>query len=376
MFSEWVLAIWSGAGIAWWMIAWGLVAAETRRPAKIFSTPEVTDFISIFKPLAPLGAEGLPGEGAGLESFIAQLDERSELLLGIHEEDREVIAPFLQLVREKFPKANLRTIFRAERDEWANPKIAWQKVLAPQALGELWLWSDADIIAPRDFLASLRGEYAGSGMLTFPYVMREVRSRPAFLDVLFVNLEFYPGVLLLRRLGPVDFGLGAGMLFRREDFLAKVDWAEIGSALADDFMLGQKLRPVRVSETTLVTVGEDETWRAALRHYLRWSKTVWWSRPMGAAAKVAVLPVLGWLIYAALFPGRWWAWAGLFLMMQIDVIFAVMICRRLSCRHKLRDILTMEAWSVGRVLVWLACWFPWAIVWQKRHWSGPHIKKG
>jgi hypothetical protein len=378
MFSEWVLAIWSCAGIAWWLIAWSLVAAETSKSVRIFSAPLVTDFISIFKPLAPLEKKGLPDGGMGLESFVAQLDEKSELLLGIHEADRETVAPFLARMLEKFPKANLRTIFRADPDECANPKIAWQKVLAPHALGELWLWSDADIVAPPEFISSLRDEYGASGanLLTFPYVVREITSRPAFLDALFVNLEFYPGVLLLRRFGSVDFGLGAGMLFRRADFLTKVDWAEIGSALADDFFLGQKLRPVRVSGTTLVTAGECETWKKALRHYLRWSKTNWWSRPMGAAAKVVVLPILGWLMFAALFPGRAWVWAGLFSMMQIEVVFAWMVCRRLGCRPGWRDALTMEAWIIGRVLVWLACWFPWPVMWQKRHWSGPHIKKG
>jgi hypothetical protein len=353
-----------------------LVAAETVRSAKIFPASRTPDTISIFKPLAPLGSDGLPGAVGGLASFIAQLDEKSELLLGIHEADREAIAPFLRRMSEEFPQANLRTIYRAEPDEYANPKIAWQNVLAPHARGELWLWSDADIIAPPDFLSSLRGEYAGSGMLTFPYVLRETAGGPALLDALFVNLELYPGVLLLRRLGPVDFGLGAGMLFRRDDFLAKVDWAELGSALADDFILGQKLGPVRVSGTTLVTVSEDGTWRDALLHYLRWSKTIRWNRPIGAAAKVVVLPVLGWLFYAALFPGRWWAWAGLLLLMQIEVIFAVLICRKLRCRIKLREVPTLEAWTLGRVLVWFDCWFPWPVVWQKRHWSGPRIKKG
>jgi hypothetical protein len=378
MFSEWLLAIWSCAGIAWWVISWGLVTAESKRSSRVFPVPVSTEFLSIFKPLAPLSAEGLPDDGAGLESFIAQLDERSEMLLGIHEADRERIAPFLEKMRSRFPKAKLRPIFRAEADELPNPKMAWQKVLALHAEGELWLWSDSDIIAPPDFLSSLRGEYAKSGatLLTFPYVMREIPTRPAFLDALFVNLEFYPGVLLLRRFGPVDFGLGAGMLFQQKDFSAKVDWSEIGSALADDFFLGRKLRPVRLSETTLATTGEAKTWRDALLHYLRWSKTIWWNRPVGAAAKVLVLPLLGWLLYVGFHPGHPWPWLGLFVMMQIDVVFALMICRTLRCAFSWRDILTIEFWSIGRVLVWVACWFRWPIMWQKRRWSGPHIKNG
>src|SRR6202012_2961532 len=94
----------------------------------------------------------------------------------------------------------------------ANPKIAGQRLLAREAEGELWLWSDADIVAPPGFLAEARAELArgGAGMVPFPYVGREAAAAPAVFAALFVDAEFHPGVLLLRRFGAVDFGLGAG----------------------------------------------------------------------------------------------------------------------------------------------------------------------
>ena len=124
-------------------------------------------------------------------------------------------------------------------------------------------------------------------------------------------MEFYPGVLLLRRLGPVDFGLGAAMLFRRDDFFERVEWPELGFALADDFVLGQKLRPVRVSRTTLATRPGRRRGGRRLLHDLRWNKTIWWNRPVGAAARVLILPVLGWLICVLFHPARIWLGPGL-----------------------------------------------------------------
>jgi hypothetical protein len=100
-------------------------------------------------------------------------------------------------------------------------------------------------------------------MMTFPYVVRDIQSAPALLEALFVNVDFYPGVLFLRALGPVDFGLGAAMLFRRDDFLRQVDWNEIGAWLADDFFLGQKLRPVRIGTTSVATQPTSSTWKEA-----------------------------------------------------------------------------------------------------------------
>jgi len=306
---------------------------------------------------------------AGLESFVAQLDDASELLLGIHEADRAVVAPHVERLQKRHPRAQLKVIFRAEPDDMPNPKIAWEKWLTPHAEGDLWFWSDADIVAPAGFLRTMRDEFAHSGarLLTFPYVIRGMASRPALLDALYVNAEFYPGVLLLRRFGPVDFGLGAGMLFRRSDFLRKVDWKELGASLADDFVLGQKLKPVRLSETTLVTAADVSTWKGALLHYLRWNKTVWWNRPAGSAARIVVLPVVGWLIYLVLHPARSTAWIGLASMTQADVFFAALLCRSVGCRWGVRDLLGTEAWSLGRAMVWL----PWPVVWSGRTWWKP-----
>jgi len=377
MFSEWVLGLWSAAGMAWWLLAWWLVSREAASGPQTDASEATPEFLSIFKPLAMLGAKGLTGEAAGLESFLAQLDAASELLLGIHEIDREVMRPFVERMRSRYPQAQLKVIFRDEPDAVPNPKVAWQMLLAPHARGELWLWSDADILVPPDFLTSLRAEFAagGAGMLTFPYVVREMGSRAALLDALFVNVEFYPGVLLLRQAGPVDFGLGAGMLFRRSDFLQKVTWSEVGNALADDFVLGQKLGPVRLSRTTLVTVADVSTWRGALLHNLRWSKTVWWNRPGGAAGRIVILPVLGWLVYLLFHLSQPMAWMGLVMMIQVDVFFSAMICRTLGCRWGIRDWPGTEAWSLGRVLIWLACWFPWPVEWRGRRWWGPRWDK-
>jgi ceramide glucosyltransferase len=373
MFVEIVLALWSGAGIAWWLIAWRLVHREWPAPVPADNTAAPAEKLSVFKPLPPLGPAGLRANAAPLESFIAQLGENDELLLGIHEADREIVAPFLEKMRGLHPGARLKLIFRASPDDVANPKIAWLKILADHAEGVLWLWSDADIIAPPGFLRAARAEFsrAGAAMLTFPYIVRAVPSAPALLDALFVNVEFYPGVLFLRSRGPVDFGLGAGMLFRRDDFRRRADWPELGAALADDFVLGQRLGPVRIGTATLATAVEIRTWKEALLHYLRWSKTVAWNRPLGSATRVMILPMLGWLMYAALHPARWEAWLGLVAMMQLDVLFAALICRAVGCDWRARDTISAQFWTVWRVWVWLICLLPGRVTWSGKTWHGP-----
>jgi len=372
MYGEIALALWSAAGVAWWIVAWRLVRAAQREvPAP--GKPVAPRSLSIFKPLPPLCERGLENYTRGLESFLAQLDPESELLLGVHEADRPRVIPFIETMRAKYPKAQLRPVFRAEADTVANPKVAWQIRLAPHATGELWLWSDADIIAPPGFLQTARAEFAtcGAGMMTFAYVVRQVPSPGALFAALFVNAEFYPGVLLLQRRGPVDFGLGAAMLFERERFQQCVDWTGLGAFLADDFQLGQRLQPVRIGKATLETVAGESTWSDALRHDLRWNKTVRWNRPGGYLARLMVLPVAGWLAAVALHPLHIFAWVGLLGMIQAELAAVAAIFREIGCRLDKKDLVMLECWSLWRVAVWILCWLPGPVVWSGRIWRGP-----
>jgi len=364
-----LLIVWSCAGLLWSVISWRLVTAASR---PITPPPKAREkkFLTVFKPLPPLDDKGVAVEERGLESFIAQLDESSELLLGVHEADWPEVAPFLKRMEASHPGAPIVVIRRSGPDTVANPKIAWQKILAPQAKGDLWLWSDADIVAPPGFLQRARDEYeaCGAGMLTFPYAIRTLPHLPTLLDALFVNVEFYPGVLLLRRFGPVDFGLGAAMIFSRENFLHKTSWEKLGTSLADDFVLGQTLQPVRLSATTLETVTEVANWQTALEHYFRWKKTICWCRPWGFAGQLIAMPLLGWIAFALCHPLIAWGWAGLVGMVQVDVLFAFLICRQVGCPVNSRFLPAIEAWSLGRILFWILCWLPGPVNWREKSW--------
>lgn len=373
MMGEAILIVWSVAGLAWWLIALYLVA--THHQASSVESSQ-TESLSIFKPLPVLGAKGLKVEAAGLESFLAQMDENTELLLGAHETDRVAVTAFVESMKQKYSTTRLQIIFRISNEDEGNPKIAWQKILAPHATGDLWLWSDADIVAPPDFLRRALAEFSQgkARLLTFPYAVSRIPASPALFDALFVNVEFLPGVLLLRRFGSVDFGLGAAMLFRREDFLRVTDWERLERSLADDFVLGQLLQPVCIGSVILTTAPEAGNWKTAIEHYLRWVKTIRWCRPSGYAAQIIILPTLGWLIFVCFHSASCWAWMGLVAMMQLDVFFAWMICCSAGCSLRLRHGLILEIWSLFRALSWLICWLPFPVFWRTKSWWSPQLK--
>ena len=256
----------------------------------------------------------------------------------------------------------------------ANPKIAWFEQLAPRARGELWLWSDADIVAPPGLLAQLKHAVAATGdAVTCPYCVREAGCAAAVLDAAFVNAEFLPGALLLGRLGSVDFAFGAATIFRATDFHARVSWDPLGASLADDYALGQQLKPVRLSGPLVETLALETQLAGALRHYYRWQKTIRWCRPASYAALLAITPWLGWLALTLVQPTNAATWLGLSGQWVFECACLAGLSLRVGCRCSVGAWAAMLLWPPMRALTWLAVWLPLPVQWRgaKEQWARP-----
>lgn len=372
---QWCLVGWSITAAVWWLIALALVAKRRRSegvqsPASPRPVPPKT--LSIFKPLPPLRSEPSPELVAALESFVGQLDEHAELLLGVQDSDRTQWLPIIEAWRGKYPGARLEAVCAPRPATFVSPKVSWHHTLATRARGEWWMWSDADIIAPAGFMPAVRAESASnhSSLVTCPYVVRSVGGGPTMLETLFVNVEFYPGVLACDTVGSTRFALGAAMLFDAAVFQRRVGWTAVGARFAEDNLMGQLMSPVKLSNTTLETVPSETRWSNAVSHYLRWHKTVRWVNPLGFAGQLLIVPVIGWAVLTALQPTSSTAWHGLLATMQMEVLMALLICRTIGCRTRLRHLPALEVWSVLRAATWIACWFPWPVVFrsQNRKW--------
>ena len=297
-----------------------------------------------------------------METFVAQTNVNTEVLLGIETEDEPVWQPILAGWREKYPHANFRAIIQPRPHQFLSPKVSWFHTLAAHARGELWLWSDADMIAPANLLRDARAEFAAArcGLLTFSYVVRRADSAPALLETLFANVEMLPGILVCQRFGAVKFAMGSGMLFRAAIFRERIRWEEIGARIADDFVLGNTLTPVKVSDITLETLAAATTWGNAVQHYLRWKKTVRWLRPVGFAGLLVTMPVLGWLLTGQ--------WRGALGVVAGESLLAWLLCGIVRC--PVRQPWVLPVWTLLRPVAWLACWFRWPVVFrsQRRKW--------
>jgi ceramide glucosyltransferase len=374
---EWTLVIWTLLAMCWWAIAIGLVACERRwsrraRPGATGLTPQTKPTVSIFKPIAALRDQAPPPSlVAAMESFVRELDDAAEMLLGIEDKDAARWQPVIERWRQDFPRARLKVVTAVRPAQFLSPKVSWFHRLADHATGELWMWSDTDITAPPGFLNIMRQELMDgrTGLVTCPYVVRRVPSAPMILEALFANMEFYPGVLFCGRTRLVQFGLGAGMMFPAARFRERADWEKLGARLADDNALGRALAPMKVSRVTLETQASESNWRDAVQHYMRWQKTVRWCSPAGFAGLATIVPMLGWLAAVLMCPACAAAWLGLVATTQMEFLTAAVLFSLAGC--ELRPIWAVWLWSVLlRPLTWLVCWMPWPVVFrsQNRKW--------
>jgi ceramide glucosyltransferase len=363
------------AALCWWLAAYGLVQKCRRMPW--LEGSRLQEVITIFKPLPRLGPLGASaGLRAALHSFVRQLDSDTELLLGLHEEDRVAAQPWITPLQMAGPPGSVRVFFRTGPDAHANAKISWLEWLAPHARGSWWLWSDADIVAPAGWLEQARRaavNLSHANLVTFPYYVRTPTHPLGWWDAAFVNAEMLPGaslqVVLARE---VNFAFGAAMLFRRDVFLSKCNWTTLGRQLADDFAVGHTLGRCRIALPALETLAEEDTWWGALRHYQRWHKTIRWCQPLGYACQLLINPLLGWFVAVLIFPQHTAAWLGLLLQYCAEILAVVALDRQTSGRRlpSLPAFIMFATWPALRTAMWLVSWLPVGVYWRGRIWRG------
>lgn len=337
--------------------------------------------LTVFKALPPVSNEAARTAIAdAVASFVRDLDGDSELLLGVPREAEAEWAHALSQWRRLEGGERIRVRVLPTPGQHANPKVAWLEVLAADATGSLWLWSDADIIASAGLLGHLRTELAAAAgsvhAVTSAYCVRRVPDVAGLTDALFVNVEFLPGALLLGRLGPVRLSFGAAVLFRAKTFSAKVSWAELGASLADDYVLGQRLAPVRISPQLVETTAIQPGLGAALRHLHRWQRTIRWCRPGSFAALLVVMPLLGWLVAVLVRPADPRSWQGLVGQIAVEALASAALMLGVSARMPLRCWLALAAWPLVRAAGWVAAWLPLPVTWGegKAAWRSPMRK--
>jgi ceramide glucosyltransferase len=341
----------SGFGICLYLVQLVAIAWHRRSRRRVQSPLPP---ISILRPLC-----GHDDDLATLLDEIATLDyPEYEVVLGV----RDARDPaYLVAVAAARKHAHLRVVLQ-RGEPGCNPKVNQLITLARAARHELLVVSDANVRVPEHYLDEIAGLLAdpGVGMVTSPIVGAGARRLGALLDNLHMTSSIGPGMVGAQRVSGKDFVVGKSMALWRHDLLRLGGFESVRDVLAEDYVLGRRIRPTlgkRVAMATrpVINLVRDRDVAGFLDRYGRWA--VLHRQCVGVPTFVAQLllnPSLFAFLAFAVAPSRFTALAfvnALVLRALIDGAAGLAHGRIFSLSElamtPLRDALLALAWMRG-----------------------------
>ena len=286
--------------------------------------------------------------------------------------DADTALPVVARVRERFPDLDIAVVIDATV-HGTNPKVGNLINMVPAARHDILAIADSDVHARPDYLRHLAAALIqpGVGLVSVLYA-----GLPAFPDLACrlgatqITHGFLPGALLARAMGRRDC-LGATMVLRRETLAAIGGFSVMADHLADDNVLGLRVRAlgldVALAGTVVATTVPERGLRALWRHEMRWARTIRALEPVGFAASVVQFALFWALLAVIAAAGAMWSLVLLGLVWVLRAFAATCIDRALRPMLgglafaapvwllPLRDLLSAAEWAVchaGRQVDW------------------------
>jgi ceramide glucosyltransferase len=143
---------------------------------------------------------------------------------------------------------------------------------------------------------------------------------PDALGAAYINQSFAAGALMARELGRQDC-MGATMALTRETLMRIGGFPVLSPFVADDAVLGMKIRAlgqnVTLAASVPATTVAEKSLETLFRHELRWARTIRAVAPIGFAVSVIQFPAFWALLTFVMSGGA--AWAALLLLAAIAV---------------------------------------------------------
>jgi len=300
--------------------------------------------VTLFKPLK--GCETRTIEC--LASWIEQDYAGSiQILFGIADPADPVIPPLRNLLA-KFPQKEINIIFCSEQ-KGHNKKVSSLIQMAPVATGDIWVVSDADILAPRDLLRNLVQPLRDSsiGAVNCLYRIAGPDNFGTTLEKIAVNADFWSQVIQSLRLGKQDFCLGAVICVNAEVFRKTGGFEPIADLLADDYHIGNRIhksgKNIALSTLAVESIVPKAKLANVWKHQLRWARTIRFERPVSYGLSIisnTTLWALLWII-----AGTW--------EYRYLVSIGVLLTRLIA----VRDLMSRVEQTLGK---WHNGWQAWA----------------
>ena len=213
-----------------------------------------------------------------------------QLVVGSLDPDDAVLET-ARLVARRYPAADLEIVAGAAT-LGPNRKASLLAALSTRARHAIVAVIDSDVLVPADYLGRVLPPLLrpGVGLVSCVYRAPRTRSLPQAYEALCINTDFCPSVLLASALGRPDIALGASIVLRRETLDRVGGFHAVVEYLADDHRLGELVNAfgdrVALAPCVVESAPNPESFAAALRHQVRWARTVRACAPWGYFANI------------------------------------------------------------------------------------------
>lgn len=358
---ELALLVMAGASAVYYVLASHLIRQWIGKKAR--SASRDLPCVTFLRPVKP----GVPRLREKLEALVMTSRPGDQIILGVSTQEDYALC---ESVRAAHGDRDILVLL-CEREQTPNIKIAKLIEMSERATHPLWILSDSEAMMDAGFLDSFRAEWLESGadVLTSGYRFAACETLAQSLDVSAILMALWPGLAVRRKLGPLDFTLGACTGFKREDLEAVGGWPRFGGYLAEDNRIGAALakagRAIRLSDQILTLDCDPMGWRDYFAHQLRVAVTYRVSSPGGYFGMLVTHGVSFATLLALLAPGEWWRW------IFFGAIYAMRLGTTVTNAKVLgfglrRIVLLVLAGSFAETIFWALSWLPIRVRWGGR----------
>jgi ceramide glucosyltransferase len=345
--------------IGYQLLALAAAFRYRRQQRRRSASPSFQPSISVLKPVHGLDPNTF-------EAFVSQARQHYpsfEILFGVSDPNDSVIAEIHRL-KAQFPAVDIRLFFAATGAP--NAKVGTLIELARHARYPLWVVNDADIKVGPDYLAEVTAPLADPAIGVVTCAYRAWAHSPATnWEALGIATDFMPSVFVAQMIGVRDFGLGATLAFRGDDWRAAGGFDAIADYLADDYQLAKRIaasgKRALLSPYVVETSLDEGTWSGVWNHQLRWGRTIRTSKGAGYLG----LPITQAGVWLLLAIGAH-AWLAAVLLFGLRCASAWQSTTALGNREARRFLWLAPLWDVYAFGVWAASYIGNRVQWRHR----------
>src|SRR5215471_3367578 len=316
------------------------------------------DPVSILIPLC--GADS--GAYENYAAFCRQDYPAYQIVFGVRD-PLDAAVPIVRRLMANFPERDIALVI-CPKTIGSNLKVSNLYNMLEYVKHEWIVIVDSDIRVGPSYLRNVMPLLADQrvGLVTCLYRAAQAPAFAARLEAIGITADFVPGVLAAWLLEGMHFALGSTMALTRTTLKAIGGFQTISDYLADDFMLGNLIAKagyeVCLARYVVKAVVAPMGFCGMLKHQLRWSRSMRFSRPVGYLGAVlthgTALALLNLLVHYGAIPSLVLLGVALSIRLGMGWLIGVhwlddRILKKSFWLLPLRDLLNFGVWCLGLV---------------------------